>query len=112
MQKHPAIYVCLAVLFALCWLSHCLARLAMGICDRRLLVSVKTQRAMALIDWVGDYWWLAIAYFGLVVAAVAFLQVRGRPAWTYWLAAALFCIPCFAYWFPCALVAGKLLLRQ
>ena len=107
-----AIYVCMAVFFALCWFSHYLARLAMEICNRQFIVmDGKTLRAMALIDWVAVHWWLASAYVFLVVASVAFLQIRGRPPWTYWVTAALFCIPCFAYWLPCALIAGKLLLR-
>ena len=88
------------------------ARRAMEICHRQFVVmNVRTLRTMALIDWVAGHWWLAMAYFVLVVAAVAFLQIRGRPAWTYWLTAALFCIPCVAYWFPCAAIAGKLFLR-
>jgi type II secretory pathway component PulF len=82
----------------------------MEICDRQFAaMNAKTKGMMALIDLVADYWWVAVAYFVLVAAAVAFLQVRGRPAWTYWLAAALFCVPCVAYWFPCAVIAGKLL---
>ena len=108
-NKHAAIYVCMAVFFALCLFSHYLARLAMEICNRRFLVmNGKTLRAMALIDWVDSHSWLAIGYAFLVVASVAFLQIRGRPPWSYWGTAALFCIPCFAYWLPCALIAGKL----
>jgi hypothetical protein len=107
-----AIYVCLVVFFALCWFSHYLARLAMEICNRHFLVmDGKTMRAMALIDWIAVHWWLAIAYVSLVVASVAFLQIRGRPPWTYWVTAVFFCIPGFAYWLPCALIAGKLLMR-
>ena len=109
--KH-AIYVCMAVFFALCWFSHYLARLAMEICNRQFLaMNGKTLRAMALIDWVAAYSWLAIAYVFLVVASVAFLQFRGRPPWTYWVTALLFSIPCFAYWLPCAFIAGKWFLR-
>ena len=112
-MNRQAIYVCLAVFFALCWFSHCLARLAMETCKRQFLVmDGKTFRAMALVDWVAAHWWLAAAYVFLVLASVAFLQVRGRPAWTYWVTAMLFCIPGFAYWLPCAYLAGKLLLRR
>ncbi len=111
-KRHAAIYVCLAVFFALCWFSHYLARRAMEICDRHFpAMNGKTLRAMALIDWVAAHWWLAAAYVFLVVAAIAFLQIRGRPPWTYWVTAALFSIPCFAYWLPCAFIAGKLFLR-
>ena len=85
----------------------------MEIYNRHFLVmNGQTLKAMALIDLVADNWWLALAYFVMVVAAVAFLQIRGRPAWTYWVTAVFFCIPCFAYWFPCAYIAGKLLLRR
>jgi hypothetical protein len=111
-MNRRAIYVCMAVFFALCWLSHYLARLAMEICNRQFLVTDgKTVRAMALIDWVAAHSWLAIAYIFLVLASVAFLQIRGRPPWTYWVTALLFCIPCFAYWLPCAFITGKLFLR-
>ena len=108
-NKH-SLYVCMGVLFALCWFSHYLARLAMEICNRHFpVMDGKALRAMALIDWVAAHSWLAFAYAFMVIASVAFLQVRGRPAWTCWATAILFCIPCFAYWFPCALIAGKLL---
>ena len=111
-SQHAAIYVCMAVFFALCWFSHYLARLAMEVCDRHFLaMNGKTLRAMALIDWVAAHSWLAVAYVFLVVASVSFLQIRGRPAWTYWVTAALFSIPCFAYWVPCAFIASKFFLR-
>ncbi len=111
-NRHAAIYVFMSVLFALSGFSHYLARLTMEICDRHFAVmNGKTLRAMALIDWVAGHGWLAMAYVLLVVGSVAFLQIRGRPAWTYWVAAVLFCIPCAAYWLPCAYIAGKLLLR-
>ena len=111
-SRHAAIYVCMVAFFALCWFSHYMARLTMEICNRQFLVmNAKTLRAMALIDWVAGHSWLAVAYVFLVVASVAFLQIRRRPPWTYWVTAALFSIPCFAYWLPCAFIAGKLFLR-
>jgi len=111
-NKHAAIYICMTVFFALCLFSHYLARLAMEICNRRFLVmDGKTLRAMALIDWVASHAWLAMVYVFLVVASVAFLQIRGRPPWSYWVTAVLFCSPCFAYWLPCAFIAGKLFLH-
>ena len=112
-KQHATIYVCLAMFFALCWFSHYLARLTMEVCNRQFLaMNGKTLRAMALIDWVAAHAWLALAYVFVVVAAVAFLQVRGRAPWTYWAAAVLFCIPGFAYWLPCVFIAGKLFLLQ
>jgi hypothetical protein len=82
----------------------------MEMCDRQFaLMNDRTLRAMALIDWVAANWWLAAAYAFLPVACVAFLQIRGRPSWTYWPAAALFCLPCVVYWVPCAYIMGKLL---
>jgi len=111
-KKHAAIYVCLAVFFALCWFGHYLARLAMEACNRQFLaMNGKTLRAMALIDWVAAHAWLALAYVFVVVAAVVFLQIRGRAPWTYWVTAALFCIPGFVYWLPCVFIAGKWFLR-
>jgi hypothetical protein len=45
----------------------------------------------------------------LAVASVAFLQIRGRPSWTCWLIAVVYCIPCVVYWGPCLYIFGKLL---
>ena len=109
-NRHAAIYVCLAVFFAFCWFLHFAASLRMEICNRQFgLMNDKSLRAMALIDWVADHSWMAIAYVFLVVASIAFLQIRGRPAWSCWLTAALFCIPCIVYWLPCLYICGKLL---
>ena len=109
-NRHAAIYVCLAVFFAFCWFLHFVASLKMEICNRQFgLMNDKSLRAMALTDWVADHSWMAIAYVFLVVASIAFLQIRGRPAWTCWLTAALFCIPCIVYWLPCLYIFGKLL---
>ncbi len=33
-NRHAAIYVCLAVFFAFCWFIHYLARLTIEICNR------------------------------------------------------------------------------
>ena len=58
--------------------------------DHRLvtLVNDHTVRTIArMMDWVAAHSWLAVAYFIAVVAFVTFLQIRGRPPWTHWLAA-------------------------
>jgi hypothetical protein len=112
-KRHAAIYVCLAVFFALCFFSHYLARLTMERCNRQFAVmNDKTRNTMILIDWVAANAWLAIAYCFVVVACVGFLQLRRRPPWTYWLTAAFFSIPGFAYWVPCAYIATKALSRS
>ena len=109
-QRCAAVYVCLAAFFAICWFIHFAASMKMEFCNRQFaLMNDKTLRAMALIDWVAAHAWLAIAYVFLTAASVVFLQIRGRPAWTYWLAAVVFCVPCVVYWLPCAYIAGKLL---
>lgn len=107
--RHAAIHVCLALFFGLCWFIHYLAVLKMEIGKRQFAVmNDKTLRAMALIDWLATHYWLAIGYVLLVVASVAFLQIRGRPPWTCWLAAVLFCLPCVVYCTTCAYIANKL----
>lgn len=109
-NRHAAIHECLAVFFAFCWFLHFAASIKMECCKRGLcVINDSTLRAMALIDWVGAHWWLAVAYALLAVASIAVLQIRGRPAWTWWLTAAVYCIPCIVYWSPCAYIAGKLL---
>ena len=109
-NRYAAIYECLAVFFAFCWFVHFAACVKMNICDRHFTVMTEqTMKAMTLIDWVTAHSWLALAYILLVVASVAFLQIRGRPQWTCWIAAAAYCIPCFVYWLPCAYIAGKLI---
>ena len=114
-NKHAAIYVCLAVFFAFCWFIHHLARLTIEIRNPNAdwresdLTNDRMMKATALIDWVAAHSWLAIAYVVLVVAAVAFAQVRGHPAWTYWLTALILCIPCIVYWWPCGCILLNLL---
>ena len=109
-NRHAAIYVCLAAFFGLGWIIHYLAFLKMEICNRQFVVmNDKTLRAMALIDWVSAHSRLAIVYVFSVVASIAFLQIRGRPPWAYWLAAVLFCLPCVVYCTTCAYIANKLL---
>ena len=106
-RKQAVIHVCLGLLFASCWLIHHLASLRMEAVRRDfVLLSNRAIRAMSVLDFVAARGWLAIAYVALVFAAVGFLQVRGRPPWTHWLAALLFCIPCMLYWAACAYVAG------
>jgi hypothetical protein len=108
--KHANIHICLAVFFALSWLIHHLAYGRMEMCDRQFsLMNDRTLRTMALIDFVAANPWLAIGYALLAPAAVVFLQVRGRPAWTCWVAAAAFCLPWIPYWNACVYIAvGKL----
>ncbi len=112
---NAGIYVCLAAFFALCWVFHHLARLTIEICNRNAewrewaLTSDRMIKATALVDWVAAHSYLAIAYVVLVVAAVAFAQIRGHPAWTYRLTAVLLCIPCVAYWWPCWCILLNLL---
>ncbi|MGA2035641.1 MAG: hypothetical protein ABSG68_25615 [Thermoguttaceae bacterium] len=109
-NKHGAIYGYLALFFAFCWFIHFAASMKMEGCNRQFaLMNDRTLRAMALIDWVPTHSWLVLAYVLLVVASVAFLQVRGQRSWTYWATAVVYCIPCVVYWLPCAYIAGKLL---
>ena len=114
-NRHAAIYVCLAVFFATCWFLHHLARLTLEMCNQNAelrewaLSNDRMVKATALVDWVAAHAWLAIAYVVLVVAAVVFAQVRGHPAWTYWLTAVILCIPCVVYWWPCGCVLLNLL---
>ncbi len=108
-HKHAAIHECLAVFFAFCWFTHFAASLKMEMRSHFASMDDETLRDMALIDWVAAHSWVAIAYVLLVVASVAFLQIRGRPEWIYWLAAAVFCIPCVVYLDRCVYISGKLL---
>ncbi len=112
-NRYGAVYACLGGSFALSWSSHCMAFEKMK-ADTRLvtLVNERTVRSIArLIDWVAAHSWLAVAYFIAVVAFVAFLQIRGRPPWTHWLAALSFCGPCLLYWSVCMYCATVLAAR-
>ena len=110
-NRHAAIYVCLAVFLAFCWFTHYVAFLKMEISNRQFAVmNDETLRAMALIDWVAAHLWLAIAYVVMVVAAIVFAQVRGYPAWAYWLTALILCIPCALYCGRCIYIMNKFLL--
>jgi len=112
---NAGIYVCLALFFAICSFFHHLARLTIEICNRDAdwreweLTNGRMMKATALIEWVAAHSWLAITYVVLVVVAVAFAQVRGHPAKTYWLTALILCIPCVVYWWPCGCILLNLL---
>ncbi len=109
--RHANVHLCLTAVFAFSWFLHYMAVMRMEMCDRQFAVmNNRTMRTMALIELVGANYSLAIAYAILTVSAVAFLQIRGRPAWTCWLTAAVFVVPCVVYWFACTYIAvGKLL---
>jgi hypothetical protein len=110
-NRYAGIYVCLALFFGFCWFLHFAATIKAECCKGGLcLINDQTLRAVALIDWVSSHSWLAIAYFLPFIACVAFLQIRGRPRWTWSLTAVLFCIPCVVYWLPCLYIFGKLIL--
>ena len=103
--KHAAIYVCLAVFFAFCWFAHYLAFLKMEGWQRQFVVmNERALHVMALMDWIAANSWLAIAYVVLVVAAVAFAQVRGHPTWSCWLTALMLCMPCILYGAKCVCI--------
>lgn len=109
-HRYGAIHICLVMFFLLCWLVHSVAFTKMEAHDRTFSsMNDGTMRAMALMDWVASHSWLVLGYVALVMASVGFLQIRGRPSWTYVLVASLFCIPCMLYWIPCAHIAGKLI---
>jgi hypothetical protein len=112
-NRYGAVYTCLGGSFALSWSSHCMAFEKMN-ADHRLvtLVNDHTVRTIArMMDWVAAHSWLAVAYFIAVVAFVTFLQIRGRPPWTHWLAALSFCGPCLLYWSARMLCATLLVAR-
>jgi hypothetical protein len=109
--RHSGVHLILAMIFAATWFIHYVAITRMEMSDRQFAsMDDGTMRAMALVDLLAvNYWW-AISYALLAFAAVAFLQIRARPVWTYWLTAATFCAPCTLYWVACAHIAvGKLL---
>ncbi len=108
--RHANVHICLTAVFAFTWFLHYMAAMRMAMSDRQFTVpNSRTMRTMALIDLVDAHYGLAIAYAILTFAAVAFLQIRGRPSWTCWLAGAVFGVPCVVYWFGCAYIAvGKL----
>lgn len=104
--RHSSIHLFLAMILAASWFIHYVAFRRMEMCDRQFTsMDDETTRAMALVDLIAvNYWW-AIAYSLLAFAAVAFLQIRARPPWTYWLTAVTFCAPCMMYWIACAHIA-------
>jgi hypothetical protein len=111
-KRHAAIYACLAIFFAFSWLIHYSAFLKMEGCHRQFaLMTDRTLRAMALIDWVTANAWIAMAYVVLVVAAVAFAQFRGHPAWTYRLAALILCTPFLLYCGKCVYIMNVIFAR-
>jgi hypothetical protein len=104
-NRYAAIYVCLALFFTACWWTHFAAFLKMEDSHRQFaLMTERTMRAMAMLDWVTSNSWLAMVYVVMVVAAVAFAQFRRHPAWTYWLTALILCIPGLLYAGKCVYI--------
>lgn len=104
--RHSGIHLFLAMIFAASWFIHHVAFKRMEMSDRQFAsMDDETMRAMALIDLIATNYWWAIAYALLAFSAVAFLQIRARQPWTYWLTAATFCAPCMFYWIACAHIA-------
>ena len=109
-NRHAGIHACVGVYFAFWWLIHFAASMKMEACNRHFaLMNGETFRAMALIDWIAAHSWLVIAYVFLAVGSIAFLQIRGRPPWTCWIIAVVYCVPCIAYLKACVYITGKFL---
>lgn len=113
LTRYAPIYLYMAAFFALCWFAHHVARLKMEMGNRRFAaIDEKTLRTTTLIDWVASHAWLTVAYALLAVASVAFLQIRGRPRWTWLITAAVYAAPWVLYGSACMYIAGKFLLFQ
>lgn len=107
-NRHAAIHVCIAAIFALCWLFHYVAFLTMEVRNRQfLLMNDETTRSMAIVDLVAAHRWLVVCCAFLVFTIVLFLQIRGQARWHYRLVAVAFCILCFAYVDVCAYITLK-----
>lgn len=107
--RRIGIHVFLAMIFGSTWFIHHVAVIRMEMSDRQMWpLDDGTMRAMALVDLMESNAWWATSYAALAFGAVAFLQLRARPPWTYWLTAAMFSAPCMLYWIACArIAAGK-----
>lgn len=104
--RHSGVHIFLAMIFAATWFIHYVAFARVEICDQQFTsMNDETMRAMVLVDLIAQNPWWAIAYTMLTFAAVAFLQIRARPAWTSWLTAVMLCAPCTMYWVACAHIA-------
>jgi hypothetical protein len=110
-NKNGAVYLCMGGSLAMSWSSHCIAVEKTKAYKRQLTFTndAALRSIASVIDWIAANRWLAIAYIFLVVASVAFLQIRRRPPWTHWLAALCLCAPCLFYWSACAYYATALL---
>jgi len=107
--RFAGVYVCLALIFLLTCFTHFVAQMKLELAGQFILINERTLKAMALVQWVAAHPGLALAYVMLACGSIAFLQARGRPRWSWWCTALLYCIPCVIYWVPCGYVAGKLL---
>jgi hypothetical protein len=112
-NKCGAVHVCLGLCLALSWSAHCIAVEKMEACNAhppslndRALRSIAT-----LVEWAASNHWPAFAYPALIVTFVVWLQIRGRPAWTHWLAALLLSVPSLVYWSASMYLATALTAR-
>ncbi len=97
-SKYGGIHVCLAMFIIFCGFFHHVSHLIVEAVGGRFPVrNDETIRAMALVELIAANIGSLIAYALIGFAVIIFLQVRGRPEWTWWLAAVTFCVPWLLY---------------
>ena len=104
---HPVLVV---FLFAFCVSCHKLALWQMGLCNRNFIVmDTETVHNMALIDFVGNNYPLAIIYLVFFEGLLLFLAIRGCPRWSIWITFLVLSMPCLMYMYVCAFISGKMI---
>ena len=109
-NRHAAVWVCLALFAAACVAAHLFAVFRIDLCDGQFaLMDQMTVRSLALVGFVRGHPWLPCLHALLTAGGVLAMQWRGHPEWAWWLWSAALCSPFAVYVCACAHIGGKLM---
>ena len=107
-NRHSAAAFAAALFLALCGLSHYLGLQKMAAVARRFpVMNSRTEKGMALIDFLDSHRWFAAAFAFLFIGSLLYLEMRGSPRWSVWLTFFVFAVPCLMYLMVCAYISNK-----
>ena len=107
-NRHAAIYICLAFFAAICRATHFVAVMRIEACDGQFTIMDEgTMRNLALIALIRSNPWFPWLYAFLTAGGVAFMQLRKYPEWGWWLWSVVLCSPFALYLSVCGYIGMK-----
>jgi len=110
-NRYASLPVCVLFVFGYCFGAHKYAEFTMELIDRLKPMDSRTAHNVALIDFVSNHPGLAVGYFVFFEILLICLPLRRCPRWSSWLVFGVMLIPCCMYWFVCAYIVGKPLVK-